>query len=135
MNKPSKDQLRAIAAEIAASVAVEIVMIRLTRRIRYGPRYPRRGPMRRLAAAVTAEVVRQAATELYRQRLRMRIAVDRAVAAQSVAEGAGAEEVTIVATRTLPLPKQRQPRQPGLRSVPAQRSATELSHGPEAIVE
>lgn len=84
MNLPSQHQLRILAFDVGASIAVELAMIKLRRRLAYVPRKPKPRRVRRLVAAVSIEAFKLGVAEIYRQRLRIRAAIDQAAAAQSV---------------------------------------------------
>jgi hypothetical protein len=80
-----KEQIQVLVIDVVGLALVEAALIRLARRLKNGRTKPRRRWVSRAAGAVLSELLAEGAAEANWQRLRMRAAVDRHLAASSVA--------------------------------------------------
>jgi hypothetical protein len=85
VSTPSKEQIEALVIDVVGLAVVEAALVRLARRLRKGRAKPRRRWLSRAAGAVLSELLAEGTAEANWQRLRMRAAVDRRLAASSVA--------------------------------------------------
>lgn len=74
--------MRDAAAEMATALAMEAVLLGVAYRLKHGRRKPGHRYVRRLAGAVVSELVAEGFAVTYAQRWRLRLAIDRAAAAQ-----------------------------------------------------
>lgn len=110
MTAPSNEQVRHFAIDLVAAAATELLLAKIARRLANGPSRPSRRYVRRAAGAVLSELVAEGLADLYWQRRRFRVEIDRRVVAARV-DARHAKRPVI----------------PSQRPAPAERVATDLA--------